>query len=61
MWDQKGVNLTIDKKQVADSSLFTDSFRNEGENSKENNSLLKERMQTCTLEIEGGRKASKKM
>lgn len=38
MWDQKGVNLTIDKKQVADSSLFKDPFRNEGENSKGNNS-----------------------
>lgn len=43
------MNLTAGKKQVCNSSLFKDPFRNEGENSGQINSSLKERIQTLVV------------
>lgn len=47
--NRKGMNLTAGKKQVCNSSLFKDPFRNEGENSGQINSSLKERIQTLVV------------
>lgn len=46
---QKGMNLTIGKKQVCHSSLFEDTLTNEGGNLGQINSSLKKRMQTLVL------------